>query len=231
MRHWTARRKISLAVHTGFVAIPFTISTVSAFLFWQAMFGDWPLAAAMVAVVEVLALTGLILHLTCVPSPFQGLRHALPFISIVPLGLELYGMLAHNGLWVAIPLTGVVVAILVLIAWQCFRTIERLFVDPVGAAREKAKEQLGGFSLTLAQLDEMNAVIDGFVVDRMRYHAPSLVAPQVAYPDPVLVQTKTTKAIAGQAYECPKCGRELSLGAYGAAKRHGHCNACKEGTQ
>ncbi len=30
-------------------------------------------------------------------------------------------------------------------------------------------------------------------------------------------------------YACPKCGRELTIGQYGAAKRRGYCKECKEG--
>jgi hypothetical protein len=165
MNYWTWRRKASLVIHAAFVSVPFTISTVSALLFWYTMFGGWELAVAMVAVVEVLALTGLVLYVARVPSPFQALRHVLPFISIVPLGLELHGLLARNGPAIALSLTMVATAILIAIAWQCFRTIERLFVDPVTAAREKAHEQVSGIARTLAQLDEMNAVVGGFVRD------------------------------------------------------------------
>lgn len=63
---------------------------------------------------------------------------------------------------------------------------------------------------------------------RQPTRVPSLVAAQVAYPEPVLVSSKTIKATAPRAYKCPACGHGLTLGAYGAAKRHGHCAACKE---
>ena len=232
MNYWTRRRWISLGVHVAFVLVPFTLSTISALLFWRDMFGGWGLAVPMVLVVEVLSLAGLVLFLTSIASPFVYLRHLLPFISIVPLGRELYLQLRHNEPWVAWGLTVLTTAILVVIAWQCFRTIERLFIPPVEAAREKARAQVGAFSVTLAQLDEMNSIFDGFVVERMRYHAPSLtaarIADQVAYPEPTQVQTETTKAFLPRAYECPNCGSGLSLGAYGAAKRHGHCKVCKE---
>jgi hypothetical protein len=172
---------------------------------------------------------GLVLFLTKIESPFVALRHLLPFISIVPLGRELYLQLQQNGPLMAWGLTCVSTLILVAIAWQCFRTIERLFISPVEAAKEKAREQIGALSITLAQLDEMNGIVDGFVVDRMRYHAPQLTAARVAHQEPVAfgatqVQIETTKA---QIYLCPNCESELSLGAYGSAKRYGHCKACK----
>jgi hypothetical protein len=31
-----------------------------------------------------------------------------------------------------------------------------------------------------------------------------------------------------QQYACPNCGRPLSMGKYAAARRYGHCAACKE---
>jgi hypothetical protein len=59
--YWTKRRKWSLGIHVAFVLVPFTLSTVSALLFWRAMFGGWWLAVPMVAVIEVLSLAGLVL--------------------------------------------------------------------------------------------------------------------------------------------------------------------------
>ena len=236
MHYWTMRRKISLAIHVAFVLVPFSLSTASALLFWYAMFGGWWLAVPMVAVIEVASLVGLVLFLTKIESPFVQLRHLLPFISIVPLGRELYLQLKQNDALTAWGLTTVATLILVAIAWQCFRTIERLFIPPVEAAREKAREQIGALSVTLAQLDEMNGIVDGFMVERMRYHAPSLTAARIAdqvpvFPAPVpatleapQASTETTKA---RAFFCPNCSSELTLGAYGAAKRHGHCGNCK----
>ena len=236
MNYWTTQRKASFFVHAYFVAVPFGLSTGAALAFWHAMFGQWMIAILMVSAIEILSLTGLALYILRIPSPFVALRHLLPFISIVPLGRELYILLAHNGWEIASALTVVAVSILVVIAWQCFRTIERLFIPADEAAREKAREQVGTFTRHLAQLEEMNNIVDGFVVDRMHYHAPSMTAARIANQEPVAfgstqVQTETTKAIAVRAYECPKCGSELSLGAYGAAVRHGTCKACKETTR
>lgn len=234
--YWTKRRWASLAIHVAFVSVPFTLSTVSALLFWQAMFQKWELAIPMVVVVEVLALVGLVLYLTKIESPFTHLRHLLPFISIVPLGREFYLQLRHNDPLVAWSLTVIATLLLVAIAWQCFRTIERLFILPVEAAKEKARAQVGALAVTLAQLDEMNGIVDRFVVDRMSYHAPSLIAPRVAdqvpaFPAPIPSQVGATQALTettkAHFYLCPNCESELSLGAYGAAKRHGHCKACK----
>lgn len=230
MKHWTKHRWASLAIHVAFVSVPFTLSTVSALLFWQAMFQDWMLAIPMVVVVEVLALVGLVLYLTKIESPFVTLRHLLPFISIVPLGREFYLQLQHNPPIVAWSLTVLATLVLVVIAWQCFRTIERLFIPPVEAAKEKARAQIGALSVTLAQLDEMNGIVDGFVVDRMRYHAPALtaarIADQVEYPKPKKTRIHALPKSIDAA--CPKCGIELDRAHWLAARRWGYCAACKE---
>lgn len=171
---WSVRRRISLGIHAGVVAIPFGFSTVSALLFWQNLFNSWWLAAPMVAVVDVLALLGLVLYVARIASPFVWLRHLLPFISIVPLCLELYALLEHNGLAIASAATAVVSLVLVLIAWQCFGTIERLFIDPIEAAREKAHEQVHALTVSLSQLREMEEAADSFVLERLRYHMPAV---------------------------------------------------------
>jgi hypothetical protein len=227
--YWTKRRWASLAIHVAFVSVPFTLSTVSALLFWAAMFNDnWWLAVPMVAVIELLSLAGLVLFLTRIESPFVHLRHLLPFISIVPLGRELYLQLRQNDPPLAWSLTILTTGIMVIIAWQCFRTIERLFISPVEAAKEKAREQIGALSVTLAQLDEMNGIVDGFVVSRMQYHAPSLIAPQVAYPMPTETRIHATpKSIDAVPLVCPKCSASLDAARWRAARRWGHCSNCK----
>ena len=202
MKHWTRRRWASLIVHVAFVSVPFTLSTASALLFWRDMFQDWTLAIPMVAVIEVLALTGLILFLTRIESPFVSLRHLLPFISIIPLGRELYLLLAHNPAAVAWSLTALATGILVVIAWQCFRTIERLFIDPMDAAREQAHTQVAAFRLELAQHEEMSMIVDGFVRERMEYHRTITTLPPLALPSaaPVMPAATLSKTARVKAY-------------------------------
>lgn len=60
----------------------------------------------------------------------------------------------------------------------------------------------------------------------------SLALPdQVNYPPPMPVGPKATQASSetteASRYHCPTCGTPLSMGQYGAAKRHGHCASCK----
>lgn len=167
MTHWTCKRKLSLVIHGLFVSVPFVLSTLSAVLFWQAMFDSWALAAAMVSVLDILALTGLVLFIARIPSPFASMRHLLPFISIIPLGRELYLLLAHNDLWLAWTLTALTTGVFVVVAWQCFRTIEALWIDPVTAARERAREQVAGLDIALTQLDAMGAAADSFAWRRL----------------------------------------------------------------
>lgn len=176
MKHWTRKRKVSLVIHGMFVSIPFALSTISAILFWHVMFDSWLLAASMVSVLDVLALTGLVLYIARIPSPFVTMRHLLPIISIVPLGRELYLLLAHNDAWLAWSLTLLTTAILVVVAWQCFRTIEALWIDPVTAAREQAREQIAILDTKLAQLTVLSDAADNFAWRRLSAVTQALAA-------------------------------------------------------
>lgn len=168
MQHWTPKRKASFIIHALIVSVPFTFSTASAVLFWYSLFNSWLVAVPMVAVLDVLALIGLVLYIVQIESPFVHLRHALPFISIVPLGIELYTMLEHNGVYIAASVASVATAVLVAIAWQCFRTIERLFIDPVDAAREQVQAGLRTLAIAQAQLLETRAITEQFVQEWQR---------------------------------------------------------------
>jgi len=173
MNQWTRARWASFIVHAAFVSVPFLASSLSALLLWQSLFNSWLLAVPMVLVVDVLALTGMVLSIARIPSPFTPLRHALPFVSVVPLGRELFLLLEHNGPVTAVIVTVIVTTLFVAIAWKCFDTIESLFVSPVDAAREKAREQLSRLTVELAQLTEKNAVVQEFV---SAWHAQTIVA-------------------------------------------------------
>lgn len=72
--------------------------------------------------------------------------------------------------------------------------------------------------------------------------APTLVAarpadipPQPVYPAPVEVREMPAQVIlettGARRFYCPNCSNELTLGQYGAAKRHGHCQVCKEASK
>lgn len=142
-QHWTLRRRWSLAIHIGIVLIPFVFATASAVAFWFSLFQDWWIAAAIVAAFDLSALIGLVLYIARIASPFQALRHLLPFVSVAPLGLELYRLLtAHNDMWLSVLVAVVVTTAMTLIAWRCWVTIEGLFVSSAVAARELVEERL-----------------------------------------------------------------------------------------
>jgi hypothetical protein len=176
MKHWTAKRKVSFWVHVGFVSIPFGISTVSAFLLWQSLFNSGWLAFALVAVVEILSLTGLVLYIARIQSPFHVLRLALPFISVVPLCWELYQLLKHNEGWTPVVATGIVAVILIAVSHQCFTTIENLFIDPVAAAHERAAERVASMEYELAELQKRQQLVVGFFQAYANPH-PQIAAP------------------------------------------------------
>lgn len=183
MNHWSNTRKLSFVVHVTFVAIPFTAASVSALLFWHDLFGSWWFAVPMVTVIDLLALTGLILFIARIPSPFVPLRHALPFVSIVPLARELYLLLQSNGDLIAIPITAVIIGIFTWIAWQCYGTIERLFVSPSVAARERERERLSQLAIELEQLAEHDSILHEFVT--------VLTAPRTITTQPTLSNDST----------------------------------------
>jgi hypothetical protein len=172
VKHWTAKRRASFAIHTTIVTVPFLFSTVSAWLFWYALFQDGVIASAMIFVIDALALTGMILYITRISSPFQILRHALPFVSMVPLGIELYSVLLPNGHALAVTVALLSTAIMVTVAALCFRTIEQLFIPPIDAAREKAAQDVAALALTMEQL---KVVMEAVAVFRESSATPQLI--------------------------------------------------------
>lgn len=183
MQHWTRRRWASFIIHAVVVSIPLTFATISALFFWQSLFQSWLIASAMVACVDALAVLGLVLCIARIASPFQALRHFLPFVSVVPLGLELYTLLAAHNVWyLAAAVSVLTTVIMTLIAWRCYVTIERLFIDPVTAAREKMAANVQQLTETLASIAEMNAVAAGAIRDWSQQQQIIVSAPH-ALPD------------------------------------------------
>jgi hypothetical protein len=170
MKHfnqWSKKRTASFLIHSFFVSVPFIASTISAVHFWETLTGQIWLAIGMMVVVEVLALTGLVLHITRIESPFTGLRHFLPVISVVPLGWELSRLLSsqNNPTEVVWGATVTVTVIFVFVSWRCFTTIERLFIDPVEAAREKAYEETRAFEVFITKHAREGAIINRALAD------------------------------------------------------------------
>ena len=195
MKDWARKRKISLVVHVAFVSVPFLASTASAIHFWNTLSGNLLLAIGMMLVVEILALTGLVLYIYRIKSPFTVLRHALPFISIVPLGWELFQLLSKQEgnseavVWTA---TVVVTVIFVFVSWRCFTTIEGLFVNTIEAAKEKAQEETQALQVWVAKQQETVGIVDAFVADytSLKQQGTSLaVVTPVPMPQPQLDDT------------------------------------------
>lgn len=133
---WVRARKISLAVHVLVLSLPFGTATLSSFFFWQSLFHDSGLALLIVFIAEALALSSLVLYIARISWPLAWLRHALPFISIVPLGWEMYLLLRGNSPGIAIATSGIVTIWFVFLSFRLFRSLEDLFIDPILAAAE-----------------------------------------------------------------------------------------------
>jgi hypothetical protein len=198
VKHWSKTRLLSFGVHTLFVSVPFFAASASALILWHDLFGSWWYAVPMVAVVDVLALTGMVLYIARIPSPFQPLRHALPFVSVVPLGRELYLLLQHNGAVLAGSITLLVIALFTWIAWQCFTTIEALFIPPADAARERARERLGSIAVELARLSESNDVVREFVAAYQTPRVRSGVAAQAQSESAPVVTASVPPALSSE---------------------------------
>lgn len=214
MKNWTAKRKAAFWVHTGFVAIPFTASTVASYLFWEQYLGSGVLAVAMILLVEVVALTGLVLYILRVPSPFQGFRHLLPFISIGPLLFELYKLISANttSIGLTVTLMLVVAAVGVTITLLCFRTIEAQFVDPVQLAQEKQEEALAPLRYALEAYDKQRALMNAFAIKVVEENGVTLDPKQERKLIPSSEVLENTKP-------CPVCGEPLSHSEYMRAHR------------
>ena len=192
MKHWTRKRLASFWVHAIIVIVPFLFSTVSAWLFWFSLFQDGVIASAMIVVIDALALIGLIMYIARIASPFQVLRHALPFVSIVPLGIELYNVLAPNGMALAVTISLLSTAIMVTVAALCFRTIEQLFIPPLDAAREKAIADVQALTLTMEQ---MRVVSEAVAVFRESASPPQLIVAETIESEPAITPLSKTEQV------------------------------------
>lgn len=179
MREWSKRRKASFAVHAGFLAVPFLASTASAWMLWYTLFGQtWQagaFATAMVLTVDALAFAGLVLYIARIDSPFQPLRHVIPLVSVVPLGIELYALLSGVDGWIRGGVAGLVTLIFVVVAHYCLVTIERLFIDPVQAAQERASEDARALGILLAVARVQRETITASVREYLDAATPPVV--------------------------------------------------------
>lgn len=197
MRNWTRNDTISLGVHSLFVSIPFIAGTVSSFLLWVHLFGwqQWPIAIAIIATMEVLALTGFVLALLRISSPLIHLRHILPFISVVPLGRELYVLLqlGGNDTWVSVVVSVFLTAILTILDFYCFRAIENLFVSPQDRAQRKMREMVDTLNERLTEARITVTTLDTLVSSWQATRTPE--ATPTTMPAPALPDTPSDSVV------------------------------------
>lgn len=150
----TAKRRISVVVHVMFALIPLICGTYASYEFWTFLFGpiNWGAPLIIVGVMEVLALTSMVLYIGRIEWPLSSLRHTLPFMSFLPLGWELYLLLDPNIGWlgagvVATGLTGW----FIYLSFVLYHSLERLFISPQETAREKAQEQSTALKVAIEQ--------------------------------------------------------------------------------
>lgn len=155
------KQKLSLGVHTFFAIAPFIAGTASAFLLWSFLFKNWWFALAAILVVEIPALSGLLMHLFNIQSPLARLRHVVAVVSSVPLGWELWQLLQHNGWFLAGVLMLVLIAVLAALNIACVREIERIiFSLPQSVeARVAAQDATTRQQLELLQAQAASAMM------------------------------------------------------------------------
>ena len=205
MHHWVARRRISLAAHIIFLLVPLGAGTLAAFTVWTELFGSPWVAVGLIATLEVLALSSLILYIGRIQWPLAWLRHIIPFFWMVPLGYELYRYLApqmEGWLVGAGVLALVVTGWLVFLAFQLLHSLERLFIDPVEAVRERAIEQMEGLRTTLSSWQEASGAVQSFVQ-----------GVQATAPYPQLPEQPTMPLLQAPADSHPKMQRIVGLAA------------------
>lgn len=155
------KQKLSLGVHTFFAIAPFIAGTASAFLLWSFLFKNWWFALAAILVVEIPALSGLLMHLFNIQSPLARLRHVVAVVSSVPLGWELWQLLQHNGWFLAGVLVVVLIVVLATLNIACVREIERIiFSMPQSVeARVAAQDATTRQQLELLQAQAASAMM------------------------------------------------------------------------
>lgn len=191
---WSRKRKISLVVHVLYLAITFISGLVAALILWHWWFsrveGSWVAAGVIVGTIEILSLLGLVLYIARVEWPLISLRHALPFLSIGPLGYELYTLLAANGPLIAYPVSLALTSWFVFLSFKLLHSLEGLFIDPVEAAREHAKEEMGRVATTLARFQETKKAAEAFALSVIP--APALEARRTFSPTPLMLEGNST---------------------------------------
>lgn len=232
--YWTKSRWISLAVHVALALLLLVWSTSSSIHFWTFAFTDPIYVYGAVSCIDGIALLGFALHLMQVESPLASARHALPLVSALPLAFDMHKQFMHLDGPIAWVLTIGITALLVALSFIVWRTIERLFISPVQAAREYAERQMQTLVTVSEQMQVMQLVADGFVQKHQQRALGAVQSMQIQQDASNAVQTyarpdaqrqmqyaqavdtqrlvdadATTAAMhdaIADAYECVKCG-------------------------
>lgn len=193
MTNWTGQRKLSLAIHVLFIALPLGMATAAAFTWWSALFGDPWMAAGLITTLEVLALTSLALYIVRIEWPLAWLRQVIPFFSVIPLGRELYTYLEPNTgvVWAVVAATAMT-AWFVWIAFTLLRSLEHLFISPLEAVKEYSRQRMESLALTLGEWQTASQAVQGFAETVVgvghQTQAPLLLDTQATMP---VLQTST----------------------------------------
>ena len=174
MTYWTRSRWAALGIHALLALGLLAWSITSSIHFWRAAFVDEIYAYGAVAAIDGIALLGFGLYVCRVASPVVHTRHALPLVSALPLGVEMHGQFAHIGGLLAWAYTLGVTALLVTLSFVVWRTIERLYISPVEAAREYAAGKMQSLITVGEQMQVMHACAEDFVHVHLGrvHHAP-----------------------------------------------------------
>lgn len=152
MKNWTIRRKLSFWTHLIYVLIPTGAALVAAVNFWTFVFGEWYFSLPLIASLEVVAAIGFAFRLAKIDSPFVLARHFIPLFSVATLAYELgsWLMTKHDPV-VGGLLTAFIVGVFGTLFVKSFGVLERLIIDPVQAAEEKAHEQAQAILVPVAE--------------------------------------------------------------------------------
>lgn len=174
MTNWNRSRKVSFAVHLAFIALPLALATAAAFNWWSSAFGDPWIAAALIATLEILGITSLILYIQRVQWPLMWLRHLIPLFSTIPFGYELYTYLEPNvGIGGAIPLACAVVVWFAWIEFILLRSFETLFITPLEAVQEATRTRMESLALNLSEWQTAATAVRSFAQSVVMVdHAP-----------------------------------------------------------
>lgn len=182
MTYWTKKRLTALLVHAALAALLLVWSLGSSLHFWTYAFTDAVYAYGAVICIDGIALLGFILHVARVQSPLAHARHVLPFASAVPLGYDMHKQFVHLGGVQTWAFTIGITALLVVLAFVVWRTIERLFISDVEAARAYAEEHMHALQVRSEQMHVMREAADAFVQKHLAFQADALQPVQLPAP-------------------------------------------------